>query len=258
VSGLCHFGNQTGINLLLSQAKLPRLGPALALKQSGMPTASLLGGVAVPVIALTVGRRWAYVIGAVGTVVAIINVRRVIAPLGRMERVVTKTGTPRRSLAIASVGFGLMAFSAGALNAWIVSSGVESGISEARAGPLSVAAALSVVGDGGMALLAVPDPPVQLVATVFAFGVGWVWPVFTNFGVVRANLESAAAATGISQTGVYIGVFLGPLLTGWMIEWSRYSAMWLVTAAAMLVGAAITFAMSREFEDEQRGLVEGP
>jgi predicted MFS family arabinose efflux permease len=85
-----------------------------------------------------------------------------------------------------------------------------------------------------------------------------VWPVFTNFGVVRANLESAAAATGISQTGVYIGVFLGPLLTGWMIEWSGYSAMWLVTAAAMLVGAAITFAMSREFEDEQQRLVEGP
>jgi MFS family permease len=77
---------------------------------------------------MTVGWRWAYVIGAVGTVVAIINVRRVIAPLGRMERVVTKTGTPRRSLVIASVGFGFMAFSAGALNAWIVSSGVESGI----------------------------------------------------------------------------------------------------------------------------------
>jgi len=57
VSGLCNSANQTGINLLLSQAKLPRLGLAIALKQSGMPTASLLGGVAVPVIALTVGWR---------------------------------------------------------------------------------------------------------------------------------------------------------------------------------------------------------
>jgi hypothetical protein len=34
--------------------------------------------------------------------------------------------------------------------------------------------------------------------------------------------------------------------------------MWFVSAAATLVGAAITFAMSRDFEDDQWRLIAGP
>lgn len=275
VAGLCNSGNQTGINLLLGQAKLPRLGLALALKQSGMPAASLLGGLAVPAIALTVGWRWAYVIGACATALAIVLVRRMIAPVGRMQRrdVVAPT-TPRRMLAIAAIGFGFMAFVAGALNAWIVSSGVEAGISEGRAGlllsggaacgiamrlvmgvradmmktnPFRVAGCFSIAGSIGLLLLAVQAPWMHLFATLLAFGAGWVWPVFTNFGVVRANQDSAAAATGVTQTGVYIGVFLGPLVTGWIIERSGYPTMWIVVAGVMVIGALITMTASRNF-----------
>lgn len=273
-AGLCNSANQTGINLLLSQAKLPRLGLAIALKQSGMPTASLLGGLAVPAIALTVGWRWAYVVGAVATVLAAVNVRRVIAPVGRMTRSVSVATTPRRTLALASVGFGFLAFAAGALNAWIVSSGVEVGISEGWAGlllsggaacgigmrlisgfrldtmgqrPFTVAGLLSLGGAVGLALLAIQTPVAHVGATVLAFGAGWVWPVFTNFGVVRANLEGAAAATGVTQTGVYVGVFAGPLTTGWVIERSGYSTMWLLVAGFMAIGALITLYTSRDF-----------
>jgi predicted MFS family arabinose efflux permease len=87
----------------------------------------------------------------------------------------------------------------------------------------------------------------HLFATLLAFGAGWVWPVFTNFGVVRANQDSAAAATGITQTGVYIGVFLGPLVTGWIIERSGYPTMWIVVAGVMVLGALITMTASRNF-----------
>ena len=55
--GIVNSANQTAVNLALTQARLPRLGLAVALKQSGMPTASVLAGFAVPVLALTVGWR---------------------------------------------------------------------------------------------------------------------------------------------------------------------------------------------------------
>ncbi len=59
VAGFANSGSQTAANKLLSQSIDPkRLGFAIAVKQSGMPGASLLGGLAVPAIALTVG--WPY------------------------------------------------------------------------------------------------------------------------------------------------------------------------------------------------------
>ena len=60
IAGLCNAAAQTAVNLGLAQAGLPRLGLALAVKQSGMPAASMLSGLAVPVIALTLGWRWAF------------------------------------------------------------------------------------------------------------------------------------------------------------------------------------------------------
>ena len=272
VTGLANSANQSAINLLLSTAKLPRLGLAIALKQSGMPAASLLGGLAVPAIALTVGWRWAYVIGAVAATLAALNILRVVQPIGAMERgVVPQPRTERRTLVMASAGLGCMAFAAGALNAWIVSSGVDAGIDEARAGlllslgagfgiairlaigfridriaarPFRLAGIFSMVGALGIALLAISTPVVAVLSTILAFGAGWVWPVFTNFGIVTANREAAAAASGITQTGVYIGVFAGPLLSGILIEAVGYSSMWLVTAAVMVAGASISMAIA--------------
>ena len=42
VCGVVNAGNQTAVNLALTRARLPRLGLSIALKQSGMPTASML------------------------------------------------------------------------------------------------------------------------------------------------------------------------------------------------------------------------
>jgi MFS family permease len=277
IAGLVNAANQSAINLLLSQARLPRLGLAIALKQSGMPTAALLGGLAVPALALTLGWRSAYVVGATATLGALINVRRVIAPVGPIAEEAPTPITAKRVLVVAAVGFGFMAFAAGALNAWTVSSGVESGLNEGIAGlllslgagigiavrlmigvridrtvraPLKAAAGVSTIGAIGMGLLAIQTPIMAILATVVAFGAGWVWPVFTNYGVVRTNLDAAGAATGVTQTGVYIGVFCGPLLTGAVIEWSGYSTMWLVTAAAMFIGLTITATVSSHFTFE--------
>ena len=240
-----------------------------------MPTAALLSGFAVPTLALTIGWRWAYVLGGAVAIVAFAYVRRVTTPIGRIERGAPVTlRSSHRALSIAATAGLFMAFGAGALNAWVVSSGVESGMSEGVAGlmlslgagcgiamrlffgfridgsrtrPFRWAGSLSMVGAVGIAALAVGGSSVHIVATLVAFGTGWVWPVFTNFGIVRANAAAAATATGLTQMGVYIGVFTAPLVTGRIIESSGYATMWVIVAATMVAGAGLAFVVADEF-----------
>jgi len=185
-----------------------------------------------------------------------------------------KPESGRRSLMIASASVLLMAFAAGALGSWLVSSAVNSGMSEGVAGltlslgsasgiamrlffgfrldaserrPFRSAGALSLIGAAGVALLAVGAAPLHLFGTVVAFGVGWVWPIFTNYGIVRSNLAAPAAATGITQTGVYVGVAAAPLATGWLIETAGYATMWLVVSATLAAGALLAFVVADDF-----------
>jgi len=192
VAGLANSANQSAINLLLSTAKLPRLGLAIALKQSGMPTASLLGGLAVPAIALTVGWRWAYVIGAVAATLAAANIIRVVQPVGPMARTaIPQPRTDRRTLALASVGLSCMAFAAGALNAWIVGSGVDAGISESRAGLL-----LSLGAGFGIAV---------------RLGIGVRIDHVRNLPFRLAGLFSAVGAIGIGLLSISTPSIAGPI-----------------------------------------------
>jgi predicted MFS family arabinose efflux permease len=99
-----------------------------------------------------------------------------------------------------------------------------------------VIAGLLAVGAAGLALLATPFPPV--VGVVLGFGFGWSWPGLMNFAVVRLHPQSPAAATSITQTGVYAGGCVGPLGLGALAAATSYAVMWTVAATAM-VGAAV-------------------
>lgn len=276
VCGLANAANQTAINLALTEARLPRLGLSMAIKQSSMPGAALLSGLAVPLLALTVGWRWAYVTGAVLALSAIALVRAAL-PVGVTGRLVSDGVRPRSSRAAllgAAVGGGFLAFCAGGLTAWVVGSGVDAGLSQGAAGamlslgaavgialrlawgfrldslrtaPLRLAGVMVLVGAAGFWLLGIRSPGWHIAATLVAFGTGWVWPIFTNYGVVRANPAAAAAATGVTQTGVYVGVFVAPLATGWMIETGGYPTMWSVVAASAVVGSLVLIRVSPEF-----------
>ncbi len=274
VCGLANAANQTAVNLALTRARIERLGLAVAVKQSGMPLASLLGGLMVPTFALTVGWRWAYLAGSVlaaGAAVSVAVVLRPSSPAPTSATSSSDSGSPTPMLVLAAVAGGLLAFAAGALNGWVVSSGVDAGLSEATAGwTLSGAAAVGIAvrlffgfrldrlrrdpflvaglilpfGVLGVALLAVRVSGLHIAATVLAFAGGWVWPVYTNFGIVRANTGSAGSATGITQTGVYVGVFSAPLVTGLLIERFGYGPMWAVVAVFMVVGTALTLSLA--------------
>jgi len=275
IAGLCNAAAQTAVNLGLAQAGLPRLGLAIAVKQSGMPAASMLSGLAVPAIALTLGWRWAFVGAATVALVALIGVQQTIsssAPQPITEKAPSQS--PLNALVIAGVAAMFLSFGAGALNAWVVESGVDAGLGKGAAGlMLSIGAALGIairVGWGmrldrmswhpfviagvmvfGGAIGAIGltgrSAEIHIIATVIAFSGGWIWPVFLNFGVVRANEGHAASATGVTQTGVYLGVFIAPLTAGAIIERSGYPLMWTVTAAAMAVGGILMLRVSKRF-----------
>ncbi len=71
VGGLANaLGQPAGNSLVAAQVSPQRYGLGFAIKQSGIPLATLLGGLAVPIVALTVGWRTAFAIAAVAALVA--------------------------------------------------------------------------------------------------------------------------------------------------------------------------------------------
>ena len=58
-------------------------------------------------------------------------------------------------------------------------------------------------------------------------------------GTAEAATETAGAATGVTQMGVYVGVFLAPLTTGWLIEHHGYRVMWSTVVVMIVIGSAL-------------------
>ncbi len=266
IGGLANALVQPATNLFLAQ-RVPttRLGLAFGVKQSAIPAATLLGGLAVPAFALTVGWRWAFAVGAVGAVLV-----AVLIPKGPR-----RSGRPRsrgrgdddvglRPLLLLGIGAGLGAGAAGTLGAFLVSSAVSAGFAEGAAGllaslcsgvglvtrlvsgaradrrggrHLSTVAVMMATGSLGYLAIATDIPAVMAPGAVVAFALGWGWPGLFNLAVVKNNAGSPGAATGITQTGTYLGAVVGPLLFGVAVDAGSYSLAWLGAGVMSLAAA---------------------
>jgi MFS family permease len=254
---------QLASNTTLSRhVPVRRQGLSFGVKQAAIPVSTLLAGAAVPVVALTVGWRWAFVFAAAGAVAALR-----LVPKERDERRATKTtGGERATAALVVIGVGatLAAGSANALGTFLVDSAVAHGFAPGPAGlaltlgsavgvaarivggwladrmpdrQISVIAGMLTVGAAGLAMLSVLNTATLIAGVVLGFGLGWAWPGLMNFAVVRLHPQAPAAATSITQTGVYAGGCVGPLGLGTLAAAAGYPTMWMVAAGAML-GAA--------------------
>lgn len=261
---------QPAANVFLARTVPPsRLGIAFALKQSGIPASTLLGGLAVPALALTVGWRWAFVAGSLMAAVGVL----LVAPAAPPTRATDAAARPRARLALGplavlGVGIGFGAAAAGSLGAFLVNAAVAAGMAEGTSGVLvSVGsatciavrlvagaradkrgsghllrvAAMLVLGSAAFAAYATQRPLVLVVVTPLAFGAGWGWPGLFNLAIVRANPDAPGVASGITQTGTYFGAMAGPVLFGAVAErWSYASAWWLASGLALAAAATIT------------------
>lgn len=245
-------------------------GVSFGLKQAAVPLSTLLSGVAVPTIALTAGWRWAFVAAAVTALAALAAV-----PAERAMAVrVPAGGGDRATAALVVVGAAalLAAAAATALGTFLVDSAVARGLAPGPAGltltlgsavcvaarilggaladrgiggRITTVAGMLVLGAAGLVLLSASGPVPLLVGVVIGFGLGWAWPGLMNLAVVRLHPQAPAAATAITQTGVYAGGGLGPLGLGAVAEYAGYPTMWLVAALAMLLAAGLMVLGSR-------------
>lgn len=98
--------------------------------------------------------------------------------------------------------------------------------------------AMLVIGSAALVLFSVRAPWAQWVALPVAFGAGWAWPGIFNLAVVRARPDQPGKATGVSQTGIYVGTTAGPLILGPVSEQLGYGVTWGLAAALALLSAA--------------------
>jgi MFS family permease len=273
VGGLSNALIQVAANLLLSGAiSSERQGVAFVVKQAAIPAATLLGGLAVPVLGITLGWRWAFVAAAAAALAAGATARGVgSSPVPSKDR--GAITTPWSPLIVLAVGVGLGAAAANSLGAFLVEYVVSTGWSPAAggavlaagsvagicarvgmgwladkgaAGTLWVVAAQLAVGALAFAVLPLVDAGAVVLVVLLAFAAGWGWPGLFNFLIVRHNPAAPAAATGVTQAGVYTGGVLGPLAFGFVVERSGYDLAWMGAAGSLLL-AAVLVVMGRQF-----------
>ena len=256
---------QLASNAALSrQMPIRRQGLSFGLKQSAIPLSTLLAGATVPAVALTVGWRWGFGIAALVALAALPLVPRSPDDNGPIRAAGPSRATGAR--VVIGVAATLAAGAANALGTFLVDAAVARGLAAGPAGltltfgglicvaarvaggwqadllpgrQVGVIAGLLATGAAGLALLAAPGTVALVVGVVLGFGLGWSWPGLMNFAVARLHPQAPAAATSITQTGVYAGGCLGPLVLGAIAASAGYPTMWTVAAAAMLVGAAM-------------------
>jgi MFS family permease len=247
-----------------------RQGLSFGVKQAAIPVSTLLAGAAVPTVALTVGWRWAFVLAGVLAAGAILLVPGEPGGVRRHRDDSAKQATG--ALVVIGVAATLASAAANALGAFLVDSAVARGIGPGSAGlaltlgsavcvaarilggwqadrrpsrQVGVIAGLLACGAVGLLLLAVPGTFSLVAGVVLGFGLGWSWPGLLNFAVVRLHPQAPAAATSITQTGVYAGGCVGPLGLGALASAAGYPAIWLVAAAAMLAAGILMVVGSR-------------
>ncbi|MEV0425262.1 MFS transporter [Micromonospora sp. NPDC050495] len=256
---------------LAAHVPADRQGLSFGLKQAAIPISTLLAGAAVPTIALTAGWRWAFVAAAGAALAALPAV-----PGQRRESTrrpaAGRAGPGRAALLVVGVAATLAAAAANALGTFVVDSAAGRGLAPALAGltltlgsavcvaarigagwladrraggHVTVIAGMLVVGAAGLGLLALRGPAALVAGVVLGFGLGWAWPGLLNFAVVRLHPQAPAAATSITQTGVYAGGCVGPLGLGAVAAQLGYPAMWTVAGTAMLLAAALMLAGAR-------------
>lgn len=262
---------QPACNLALARGVgTHRLGIAFGIKQSAIPTATLIAGGAVPLLGLTVGWRWAFV----GVAMAVVGLgwrlpaddTPITRPSTARPRGSRDGDAPLRTLVVLGFATGCGAAVANSLAAFYVSSAVDSGVEIGAAGMLLVVASLAVIavritigwmvdrreidylplvtkmlvgGSIGFLWLSVASGiPSILGATLIVFMAGWGWPGLFNLAIVRLNPNAPGEATALTQAGVFTGGMLGPILFGAIATQWSYGAGWLLAFVIGLVGAA--------------------
>lgn len=269
------LGQPAGNALVASHVAERRFGIGFAIKQSAIPLATTVAGLAVPLIALTVGWRWAYAASGVVAAAAVFIVPPdAPAVPGRSESAVPSGAV--RQLWMLALGMTSAVVAASSIGSLGAAGAVAAGLSPAAAGLLIAAggvaglavrlaagasadrwhfdslhavALLTAVGAVGWLLMAVGagaagDAGIFVVGLVVANAFGWGWPGLLHLAVARRFPTATAAASGVTMTGVALGLVVGPTLLGSVTSTAGWGWAWATAALAALIGSAAAYRAS--------------
>lgn len=265
IGGMANALAQPSTNLHLAfSVSVADQGRAFGIKQSSVPMAALIGGLAVPAIALTIGWRYAFAAGAALSVGSLTLVRGPSVKLARTGGIRTECSTG--TLAAMGLGAGLGVSGAVSLGIFMVSGALEVGIAEGLAGILLAVASLAsiaaratsgfrvdseqadhlllvslmmIAGVAGFALLATGRPSLYAIGAVAAFCFGWGWPAVFVLSVVQMNPSAPGFASSITQAGAACGAVVGPMTFGKIADSIGFSYAWSAAGFSMGAGAIV-------------------
>lgn len=268
VAGLGNTITQIASNHLLArQVDSGRQGIAYGIKQSGIPIASMLAGLALPLLGLSVGWRATFLLFALAVIPVAYFLRGLKKgpPMGR--RGPRAGDAPLAVLAVLATGSGLGAMASSGLTTFTVVSAVDGGFSPGAAGLLltagsvigisarilsgwmvdrrgrgSLILASSLLGAGVLGYLGLAiagSSWLVVLATLVAFAGGWGWPGLILLVTARTNPRAPATAMAVTRVGPSVGNIIGPILFGATVDGAGYPVAW--SFAAGTAFAALLF-----------------
>ncbi len=278
VAGGAVYGlaNPSANKALAELVRPERRGLIFGLKHSGIPTSTLLAGLAVPTLALTIGWRFAFAFAALLLpLIWLLLASDKDDPIHlTSDENLTRGAAPMSTSQIMALAAAaaLATWAAVSLSTFLIAAAVEASLSESGAGLLLFAGSLVSIGtrvtagaltdrgrSRGFTGLAVLMGVGSLVffalggaggvwfvgLILLAFATGWGWPGLMTFTVVNANIGTPAASSAITQAGVFLGAGLGPLVLGWLIDNVSQAASWATVGVCLSIASIVTLGVAR-------------
>ena len=270
VSGCSYaLGQPAGTRLISTTVMPSRRGIAFGIKQAANPTASAIAGISVPAIALTLGWRWAFWISAGLALLMLVAIGGdaddEAARAGRRgER--AAGGFDGGTIALFFTAFLLSMTVGTAVPTYYVAATVDAGNAPGLAGTLLAGASVGAIltriasgalcdrieqghlylfvaglaaGVGGFLLLATGDALLMGIGAVVALSGTWGFNGVFWYAMTRAFPGAPGQVTGALLPGGQLGGALGPLVLGFVIEFTSFRTAWLFTAALAALGSYV-------------------
>ena len=262
---------------LARHGSVSRQGVLFGMKHAGIPSSTLIAGVAIPAIVTPLGWRWAYVFAALLAVGVYLLVPRrqpeSHPEAEHPEDIEQEDLLDRPALVTTALGAFLASSAPAALAAFTVAAALDIGMTDNSGGwLLAVGSLVSIVarflngvaidvrpgnsymrmswllliGGGVMLALALDvSVPLFIALVVTSFATAWAWPGLMTYTVVTRNPNRPAAATGVSQAGVFFGSGSMPIVIGALVEVRGFPAGWIAAGATVGVGGVLMWVLAR-------------
>ncbi|MGE0304381.1 MAG: MFS transporter [Acidimicrobiia bacterium] len=260
--------------LWVSRAVPPaRHGFTFGLRQAMSPASAMIGGVAVPAIAATMGWRWAFAGVAVGTLATGAFLRRMKPPVHARRKHDRGGDVKLSALMILGVSVCLAQTPVFFFIGFTVKAATSSGLSPTASGILFAASAALgigcrvalgvfvdrssknvinviisylIVGSIGLAAISTGNSWVIVFACPLSFASLWAWQALVYVFILRTNKTAPAFAAAVMVVFFATGAFAGSVTFG-AISNHSIRAAWLSAAAMPIIAIPWMVAARRHF-----------